>query len=130
MQTQSCPTAIRLFSASAAMINGIFLQKIRFKPSEHLDLQYSFTYAGTGDAPRYDRLTQYRNGSLRFAEWHYGPMLWRMHSLQALYNKKSPIYDEVRLVIGYQKCRMGVPTVGQLAIEREYFKRLPDAECG
>lgn len=45
-----------------------FLQKIRFKPSEHLNLQYSFTYAGTGDAPRYDRLTQYRNRNLRFAD--------------------------------------------------------------
>lgn len=79
-----------------------FLHKVRFKPSEHLNLQYSFTYAGTGDAPRYDRLTQYRNGNLRFAEWNYGPMLWRMHSLQVLYNKKSPFYDEVRLVTGYQ----------------------------
>ncbi len=79
-----------------------FLQKVRFKPNEHLNFQYSFTYAGTGDAPRYDRLTLYRNGNLRFAEWYYGPMLWRMHSLQVLYNKKSPVYDEVRLVIGYQ----------------------------
>ena len=58
-----------------------FLQKIRYKPTEHFDIQYSFTYAGTGNAPRYDRLIQYRSGKLRFAEWNYGPMLWRMHNL-------------------------------------------------
>jgi hemoglobin/transferrin/lactoferrin receptor protein len=79
-----------------------FLQKIRYKPSEHFDLQYSFTYAGTGDAPRYDRLIQYRNGNLRFAEWNYGPMLWRMHNFQMLHNKKTAIYDAVRLTAAYQ----------------------------
>ena len=79
-----------------------FLQKIRFKPTEKLDIQYSFTYAGTGDAPRYDRLIQYRNGNLRFAEWNYGPMLWRMHNLQMLHNKKNALYDESRVTVAYQ----------------------------
>jgi hemoglobin/transferrin/lactoferrin receptor protein len=79
-----------------------FLQKIRFKPTEHLDLQYSFTYAGTGNAPRYDRLIQYRNGKLRFAEWNYGPMLWRMHNLQVLHSKKNVLYDDARITLAYQ----------------------------
>ncbi|MFZ1305160.1 MAG: TonB-dependent receptor [Ferruginibacter sp.] len=79
-----------------------FLQKIRFKPTEHLDMQYSFTYAGTGDAARYDRLIQYRNGRLRFAEWEYGPMLWRMHNVQVLHSKKNVVYDGLRTTIAYQ----------------------------
>lgn len=79
-----------------------FLQKIRYKPSAHFDMQYSFTYAGTGDAPRYDRLIQYRNGKLRFAEWNYGPMLWRMHNLQLLHSKKNILYDDARVTIAYQ----------------------------
>jgi len=79
-----------------------FLQKIRFKPTEHLDLQYIFTYAGTGDAERYDRLIQYRMGQLRYSEWKYGPMLWRMHTLQALLSKKNPVYDEARFTVAYQ----------------------------
>lgn len=78
------------------------LQKIRFKPTEFWDLQYSFTYAKTGDAPRYDRLIQYRNGALRFAEWYYGPMLWRMHNMQVLHSKKTGIYDEARFTAAYQ----------------------------
>lgn len=79
-----------------------FLQKIRFKPNENWDLQYSFTYAKTGDAPRYDRLIQYRSGALRFAEWNYGPMKWNMHNLQILHTKKTNIYDDARLTIAYQ----------------------------
>ncbi len=79
-----------------------FLQKIRFQPTSNIDIQYSFTYAGTGNAPRYDRLIQYRTGSLRFAEWNYGPMLWRMHNLQVLHSKKTKLYTEARITAAYQ----------------------------
>jgi hemoglobin/transferrin/lactoferrin receptor protein len=78
------------------------LQKVRYKLNDHVDMTYSFTYAGTGEAPRYDRLIQYRNDKLRFAEWNYGPMLWRMHSLTIADNKKNALYDASRWVIGYQ----------------------------
>lgn len=79
------------------------LAKLRLRVTKYWDLQYGFTYAGTGEAPRYDRLIQYRSGKLRFAEWNYGPMLWRNHSLQNTFTKKNALYDEARLVIGYQR---------------------------
>lgn len=79
-----------------------FLQKIRFKPNQHWDFLYSFTYAGTGAHPRYDRLIQYRNGALRFAEWGYDDMLWRMHNLTILHSKKTKLHDQFRIVAGYQ----------------------------
>jgi hemoglobin/transferrin/lactoferrin receptor protein len=78
------------------------LQKIRYQLSRSLDLTYTFSYAGTGDAPRYDRLIQYRNGKLRFAEWSYGPMLWRSHNITLSDNNKSNLYDDARWIIGYQ----------------------------
>ncbi len=78
------------------------LQKLRYAAGKHLDLQYAFTYAGTGTAPRYDRLIQNRNGKPRFAEWSYGPMLWRMHSLMAVHNRKNRLYDESRWIVAYQ----------------------------
>jgi hemoglobin/transferrin/lactoferrin receptor protein len=79
-----------------------FLQKIRYQPTSNLGVQYSFTYAGTGTTPRYDRLVQYRNNALRFAEWNYGPMLWRMHNLQIIHTKKNKLYNEARITIAYQ----------------------------
>ena len=78
------------------------LKKVKYKINDYIDITYSFTYAGTGEAPRYDRLIQYRNNKLRFAEWSYGPMLWRMHSLTLTDNKKRTLSDGARLVIGYQ----------------------------
>jgi hemoglobin/transferrin/lactoferrin receptor protein len=78
------------------------LAKARFRPTDHLDLQYAFTLGQTSNAPRYDRLIQYRQGKLRFAEWFYGPMIWRMHSLQATHNRKNALYDESRITIAYQ----------------------------
>lgn len=79
-----------------------FLQKIRFKPNDNLDIQYSFTHAKTGNAPRYDRLIQYRNGQLRYAEWYYGPMIWNMHNLQIALNKTNGLFDEARFITAYQ----------------------------
>ncbi|HUM96461.1 MAG TPA: TonB-dependent receptor [Chitinophagaceae bacterium] len=79
-----------------------FLQKISFKPNPNWNLQYIFTHARTGDAPRYDRLIQYRNGALRFAEWHYGPMLWNMHTLHILHSKKTNLYDDMKLTVAFQ----------------------------
>lgn len=78
------------------------LQKVKWKLSDKLQLHYGFTYAGTGTAPRYDRLIQYRSGKLRFAEWNYGPMLWRMHSLNLQHNGKTTLYDNARFTAAYQ----------------------------
>jgi len=78
------------------------LHKMAFRISETSSLQYSFTYAGTGNAPRYDRLIQYRQGKLRFADWYYGPMIWRMHQLQFSSKKKTALYDESKWVTSYQ----------------------------
>ena len=78
------------------------LQKVRFRPTGHLDLQYAYTLARTGDAPRYDRLLQTRQGSLRFAEWNYAPMVWQMHRLQWLHNRKTRLYDRSRIILAFQ----------------------------
>lgn len=78
------------------------VQKLRYKPTEGLDLQYSFYFGQTGTAPRYDRLIEYRNSALRFARWDYGPMIWRMHTLQANLLKKTGWYNQARVTVGYQ----------------------------
>lgn len=78
------------------------VQKLRYKPTDGLDFQYSFYFGQTGTAPRYDRLIEYRNNALRFARWDYGPMIWRMHTLQANLLKKTKFYDQARITVGYQ----------------------------
>jgi len=78
------------------------LQKVAFRAGDGSELQYAFTYAGTGTVPRYDRLLQYRGGRPRFAEWDYGPMLWRMHALTHTHTRRTALYDGSRAVAAFQ----------------------------
>ena len=36
-------------------------------------LKINIQYSESSDIDRYDKLTEERNGSLRFSEWYYGP---------------------------------------------------------
>lgn len=76
------------------------LQKLRFKASDKLDMQYTFHYSGTGNVPRYDRLIETAGNTLSFAEWYYGPQLWRMHALQATH--RSAGGTSSRIIAAYQ----------------------------
>ncbi len=84
------------------------LQKIRYAPTENVDLLYSFHYSTSSNIPRYDRLTQRsdddgRSGALRFAEWYYGPQKWMMHSLQSSFYKDRKLFEQLRLTAAYQQ---------------------------
>lgn len=84
-----------------------FMQKVRYKPSEHLDLEYGFNFSQTSKYNRYDRLYvvktdgPYKN-KLRWAEWYYGPQKWQMHRLGASFSKRNKVFDNLRLVMAYQ----------------------------
>jgi len=79
------------------------LQKIAFKPSAGSDLDYTFYYSGTSDAPRYDRLyLANEDGSLVNAQWYYGPQQWMMNRLSARLRSDDGIYDQFRIVAAHQ----------------------------
>jgi hemoglobin/transferrin/lactoferrin receptor protein len=81
-----------------------FMQKIRFKPVEHLDIEYGFHYSATTNAPRYDRLTLDANGDsiLDNAEWYYGPQKWMMNRLGLTLSKGNKVFDRFRVVAAMQ----------------------------
>lgn len=78
------------------------MQKIRFKPTDVLDVSYGFHFSETSDVPRYDRLILKSGGVFTSAEWYYGPQEWMMHSLNLLYTKSSSLFDQVKLTAAYQ----------------------------
>jgi hemoglobin/transferrin/lactoferrin receptor protein len=49
------------------------MQKVLFKPNETTSHNLNLQFSTTSDIPRYDRLTDIRNGNLRYATWNYGP---------------------------------------------------------
>ncbi|MGC9470997.1 MAG: TonB-dependent receptor plug domain-containing protein [Bacteroidales bacterium] len=77
-------------------------QKIRYRAGDHLNLEYGFHYSRLSDIPRYDRLIQYREGKLRFAEWYYGPQKWIMNHFLAEYGRATRWFDRARLVVAHQ----------------------------
>lgn len=78
------------------------MQKIRFKPNENWDFQYAFHYSETSPYGRYDRNNRFKNGTLRYAEWYYGPQKWMMNNLTINHKGENAIYDEMTLRLAQQ----------------------------
>lgn len=77
-------------------------QKLRFRIDKHWDLQYAFTYSGSTDVPRYDRLTEWKDSLPSYGEWYYGPQLWMMHQLRIKHRAKTFFYDQARIIFSRQ----------------------------
>ncbi len=78
------------------------MQKVRFMPNDHWDIEYGFHLSTTGDVPRYDRLIRPKGNTLRSAEWTYGPQNWQMHHLEAEHKADHPLFDHLRMALAYQ----------------------------
>lgn len=78
------------------------MQKLRYMPNEHWDIQYGFHYSETSEYDRYDRLIRYKNGLLRYGEWYYGPQKWMMNNLTVSNSSHNIIYDQLTLRLAQQ----------------------------
>lgn len=64
-----------------SQFNG--LQKFAWQLSPRVKFGYGLYWTTSSNIPRYDRLIEYRGGTLRDAEWYYGPQTWLMNALSA-----------------------------------------------
>jgi len=78
------------------------MQKIRFRPHQGLELEYSFRFSETSKYNRYDRLIQVRNNLPRSAEWAYGPQRWALHLLTLKAEEPRLLYDGLEVRIAQQ----------------------------
>lgn len=78
------------------------MQKIRFRPNDRWDFQYAFHYSETSPYGRYDRNNRMRNGTLRYAEWFYGPQKWMMNNLTVTNTQNTLLYDEMTIRLALQ----------------------------
>jgi hemoglobin/transferrin/lactoferrin receptor protein len=78
------------------------MQKIRFRPNDKWDFQYGFHYSETSPYGRYDRNNRYRKGTLRYAEWFYGPQKWMMNNLAVSHKRNNIVYDELNFKLAQQ----------------------------
>lgn len=88
------------------------MQKISYKASENLELQYAFHYSTTSAFARYDRHIRYRNGLPRYGEWNYGPQNWMTNQVNVLHSGTSKWYNQLALRLAFQ-------TFGESRIDRD-----------
>lgn len=78
------------------------MEKIRFQQNDHISHTLNLQYSNSTNIPRYDRLTDIRNGKLRYAEWYYGPQLRAMGSYQFNAVNLHGFVDEIKAGVNYQ----------------------------
>ncbi len=78
------------------------MQKLRFRPNNHWDINYGFHYSTTTNYARYDYLLRTKNSLPRFAEWYYGPQEWMMNNLSVTNSMNSGIYDQLTVRLTHQ----------------------------
>jgi hemoglobin/transferrin/lactoferrin receptor protein len=78
------------------------MNKLRFKAGKNFDINIVHHYSRLSDVPRYDRLIQVKNGTLRYGDWYYGPQIWMMLNSTVSYNKPTAAFDEARLTVARQ----------------------------
>ena len=78
------------------------MQKFLFMPSNTFNISYTFHFSTSSDIPRYDRLIQYNDSTLKYAEWYYGPQKWMMHDIKLNLNQSNIIYDDAQITLAYQ----------------------------
>ena len=79
-----------------------FIQKISFKPNDNNLHGLNIQYSNSGNVPRYDRLTDMDNNTLKFAEWYYGPQLRFMMAYHYQHSFSRGLFQKFELTANHQ----------------------------
>lgn len=79
-------------------------QKLLYKQSDKVSHSLNLQYSNSTNVPRYDRLQDISNGTLRYAEWYYGPQERRLAAYEMNVVKVGPL-NNLRALISYQHLR-------------------------
>lgn len=76
-------------------------QKLLFKQTDKITHSLNLQYSNSSNVPRYDRLQDVRNGTLRYAEWYYGPQLRQLAAYQ-FDMEGTGFFNNLRANVNYQ----------------------------
>lgn len=79
------------------------LEKISYKISKNVLITLNTQYSTSSDVPRYDQLTEYKNGTLKYAEWNYGPQNRFLGSISTKIKAENKWFNKVEILMHYQK---------------------------
>mgnify|MGYP000091131125 CR=1 FL=1 len=81
------------------------LQKFFIPLSNKTDLKVNLQYSSSSNIPRFDRLTELSDGSLKFAEWDYGPQKRLLLSTQLIINPEKKWLESGTITTAYQNIK-------------------------
>ncbi len=81
------------------------LQKLLFPLSNSSELVFNIQYSTSSNIDRFDKLTEYSGGNLKFAEWYYGPQNRFLLSSQLTINPNRKWLQKGTLTAAYQNIK-------------------------
>lgn len=78
------------------------LQKFRFRLQPRLELRANLQFSTSSNIPRYDNLSERRDGQLRWARWDYGPQTRTLAALHLQDRRKTKAYDVANYRLSHQ----------------------------
>ena len=77
-------------------------QKILYQPIDNVQHILNLQFSNSSDVPRYDRLSENKNGVPAFAEWYYGPQQRNMAAYHFIANRLGGFFDDLKVTASYQ----------------------------
>ncbi len=77
-------------------------QKFLYQQTERVSHGLNLQASTSTDIPRYDRLSEYRAGRLRFAEWYYGPQERLLAAYTLNMRPRVGFFTEIQAGVNYQ----------------------------
>jgi hemoglobin/transferrin/lactoferrin receptor protein len=102
------------------------LQKLVIPLSKTDDLTFNFQYATSSNINRFDKLNEYKNGTLKFAEWYYGPQNRLLLSSQLKINPKKKWLEKGSITAAYQNIKESRIQRKFSSLDRSYRKENVD----
>ena len=96
------------------------LQKFFIPLSKKTDLKLNFQYSTSSQIPRFDRLDEKDEGTLKFAEWYYGPQQRLLISPQFVINPRKTWLDKGTITLAYQNIKESRIQRRFLSLDRSY----------
>lgn len=87
------------------------LQKFNIQTTKNSHLTLNFQFSESTNIPRFDKLTELKNGALKFAEWFYGPQ------------KRFFVSPQYQINPGYKWLNSGTITAAYQNVKESRIKR-------
>jgi len=103
-----------------------FLQKFYVELSKKTNVTFNIQKSSSSDIPRFDKLTEYKRGTLKFAEWYYGPQDRLLLSTQVRIHPEKKWMNSGAITAAYQKLKESRIDRKFNSLDRNYRKEAVD----